>query len=681
VIALVLALGALALVGSTLARLGADPEESRATGWVRAAVWGFATLVAVEASLGAAGWLRGAVPVSIGLGVVAAILRVARRDRFQRPAIARPPITAADVGLAGALVAAAVIRLRAGLHKSVFLYDALSYHLHVPASWLADGRLSIVPAVFGDPSSAYAPSNLELWFALLMAPLRSDYLASAGQLPFALLGALAIAAAAREAGARREAALGGAAAFLLVPEVWQQARTAMTDLGMAALLLACLPFLFRLRERARAADLLAAIAALGLAIGTKYAAAPLALPFLVAVAVAWRGARPRASVIAAAAVVLLLTGGFWYVRNLIVTGNPWYPVATLGLPGLYDRAAMRAWDYHLPVSDLGLLGEFLGAAGIGFGVAALAAFARARPSLEAALALAIVAIFWFVVPYQESRFLMTGFGLAALAIGRAAVPRSTVGPLEGFPHPPATDYAGRSPAPSTRSPAALGWGGLGLALVGELMELPSPDRLWPIPIGLLAAAAAHGWRRVPPRARPATAWALSLALAAIGLAQTSRGLAAHRRGADPYRLHGDLDEAWAWFGANVRGARVAYTGTNLAFPLWGPDLSNRVAYVNVAGGAGDRLHDFGRRLPPGARAVTPEPAPYRDGASFDVWLRNLRAAHADVLFAAALEPMAARSVSADSDQFPTERAWADAHPDLFQLRWASDAARIYRIVP
>jgi hypothetical protein len=181
------------------------------------------------------------------------------------------------------------------------------------------------------------------------------------------------------------------------------------------------------------------------------------------------------------------------------------------------------------------------------------------------------------------------------------------------------------------------------------------------------------------RARRPAGWTLGLAASAVVLSGVARGLPAHRRGADPYRLGGELDGAWAWFGANVQDATVAYTGTNLAFPLWGPDLSNRVAYVNVAGGAGDRLHDFGRRLPPGSRETTAEPAPYREGPSFDVWLRNLRAAGARTLFVAALEPMAARTIAADADQFPIERAWADAHPEVFQLRYASDAARVYQI--
>ena len=57
-----------------------------------------------------------------------------------------------------------------------------------------------------------------------MAPLRSDYLAGVGQLPFAALAVPAIVAAVREAGGGRAAALAAALAFLLVPEVWHRSR-------------------------------------------------------------------------------------------------------------------------------------------------------------------------------------------------------------------------------------------------------------------------------------------------------------------------------------------------------------------------------------------------------------------------------------------------------------------------
>jgi hypothetical protein len=121
---------------------------------------------------------------------------------------------------------------------------------------------------------------------------------------------------------------------------------------------------------------------------------------------------------------------------------------------------------------------------------------------------------------------------------------------------------------------------------------------------------------------------------------------------------------------------VAYTGVNLAFPLQGEGLANDVRYVNVAGRPGDLLHDF----PPSARdAGSAEPAPYRRGARYETWLSNLRAARTQVLFVAAMYPIVQRTVDHDADGFPVERAWADAHPDLFSLLHASPAARVYEL--
>ncbi len=421
VIVLGLSLALLALAGNCLARATGSRDESRATRAVRVMLWAFAILVVVEATLGACGRLDArctlAALAAVALALAAGTHRRATdgRDRGRE----REPLTTPDVACVCALTAAVLLRAWAGFGKTTFLYDTLSYHLHVPATWIADRRLEIVPAVFGDPSSAYAPSNLELWFAFLMAPLHSDCLAGSGQLPFAALAALAIVAAVREAGGRRTAALAAALVFLLIPEVWQQARTAMTDLGLAAFLLASLPFSARAARQGDDGDLLTAAVALGLAVGTKYVGLPLALPFALVVIFSARSGRRRGRTSVAAAAVVLASGGFWYLRNALATGNPFYPVATLGFPGLTDRAAMRAWIYHLPVGQLGALGEMLGAAGFGFVLAAAVVVVWRRLLLEGALLLAVTTVFWLWIPYQESRFLFAAFGVAAVAIGRA----------------------------------------------------------------------------------------------------------------------------------------------------------------------------------------------------------------------------------------------------------------------
>jgi hypothetical protein len=650
VIVLAASLALLLVAGGRLARLTASPDASRATRAVRVGIWAFALLVAVEAALGAAGHLDPRATL-LALAAVAVALAVSTRRLPPGNEPPRAPLTALDAAYLFALAAALGLRAWAGIHKETFLYDTLSYHLHVPAAWIADRRLEIVPAVFGDPSSAYAPSNLELWFAFLMAPLRSDALGGLGQLPFAALGALAVIGAVREAGGQRTAALAAALAFLLVPEIWQQARTAMTDLGLAALLLSVLPFAYRARRRAAPGELLTATAALGLAIGTKYAGLALALPFAVAVVgLAARG-HPRARDLLALPPLLLATGGFWFLRNAVVTGNPLYPLAGFGWPGLYHRAALRGWIYHLPIAHLGALGEMLAAGGPVFVSLAAIVLLWRRPPVELGLLAGTVASFWLLVPYQESRFLFAAFGVAAVAIGRAA---------------------GRPGRP-------LDWR-FALALLAGLVEYPTGERWLIVPAGLLGAAVAWAGRRLSVGARRRGA---RVGLALLGVATAAAlavGVRSYRARDPGYAVGSGLDGAWRWFRQNVQGARVAYTGTNLAFPLAGRDLANRVSYVNVAGAPGDRLHDFGRRIPAG-RAETPEPAPYRDGARFEIWRRNLRAAGAEVLFVAALDEIVARNVAADADGFPVERAWADAHPTLFHLRYASPDARVYGIAP
>jgi hypothetical protein len=643
---------ALGLAGALAARAGRHVDESRATTLVRAALGAFATLVLAAEALGVAGHLTPGALLALVATVCAVLVLAARRAPAGEARLPRETWTALELGLAAALLAALATRLSHGLHRTTYLYDTLSYHLHAPATWARDARLSIVPAVFGDRAPAYAPSNVELLFWLLMTPLRSDALAQAGQLPLAALACAALAAAVREAGGPRAAALAAALAFLYVPEVWQQAPAAMVDLGMAAFLLASLPFALRLRRGAGVGDALAFGLALGLGAGTKFVGLVLALPFAALALPALARAR-RAGLVALAAA--LATGGFWYARNLVVAGNPFFPrTIALGsvtlFPGLLSGADLRASDYHLPLGDVRALADMLLDAGVAFALAGTAALASARQTLWAALAVALVALFWLVVPFQESRFLFPAFGVAAIAMG---VPRGAPGPWR--------------------------WTPLALALVGAVVQLPSAARWGALGAGAVVAALAARARALP-KAR----WWMTVGavLVGAGAAELRGAILAHRARDPRYDVGDELVTAWSWVRANVAGARVAYTGNNLAFPLWGRDLSNDVRHVHVAGAAGAQLHDVAARVPrPSFAPPTPEPAPDRAGASYEAWRANLRAARRDVLFVAATYPQVRRVIAADADGFPIERAWADAHPEAFTLRFSSAAARVYEVAP
>jgi hypothetical protein len=637
------------------ARLGRAAGEGRATTITRGAIVAVGAIVVVEEVLGACGRL-GAGAITLALAALCGLLAALARRAPRGPAPEPAPWTPLEAGLLAALVVALATRVWDGLHRTTFLYDALSYHLHAPVTWLHDRRLSIVPAVFGDPAPGYAPSNVELLFAFVLAPARSGALAQAVQAPLAGLACAALAAAVREAGGGRAAALGAALAFLLVPEVWQQSTSAMTDVGTAAFFLATLPFAVRLaRRRARgpSRDDVSDAAALGLAAGlcagSKVVGALDVAPVIAvgALLCARTGARaPRA--LSALLLGVAATGAFFYARNAVVAGNPLYPVALkLGTrtlaPGVYDAAALRASPYHLAPTLENLAAVML-EPGVAFTAGAVVAFALGvrRAPAWTLLAVGLGVIFWLVVPYQETRFLFPLWGVSALAM--AAVGRAR-------------------PVTAT---AVASWAPLALGVLGAAIDHPTSERWATLAAGALVGALA-AWRWAAARAALAALVAALVVSALVPAPEPS------------YGLDEGLDDAWAWMRTNVRAARVAYTGNNLALPLAGEALANDVRYVNVAGAASELLHDFARLNP--EACVGPEPAPYRARAHYKTWLSNLRATRREVLFVAAVYPSVRATIATDADGFPVERAWADAHPDVFTLRYASAAARVYGVAP
>jgi hypothetical protein len=428
-------------------------RDSPSLALLRAGLGLTAGAVILQAALGFCGALALAPVVAGAAALVAAGIwcwggtrGAPKRNSTTAPATAAtttahrsPEASVAEWATAAALAAALLERLWRGLHRTTFLYDVLSYHLHLPAAWRAAGRLTLVPTPFGDPAPAYTPGNAELLFGLALAAAGNATLAHAGQIPFAALATLAIHATARQLGASRAVGLAAALSFLLIPEVWQQAPTAMADLAMASFFLAALPFLLRLEEAPRNwPDLLSLGAALGLLLGTKYVSVVLSLPpVLWAATVLWRGRRAphgpgNAAAVGALAAAVFACGGFWTVRNAALTGNPLFPATiALGrrvfLAGLLDGAALRASEYHVPVTDIGALTEVLGDCGWGFWAAVALAAWFARRTRWPALVAGVTLLLWVAVPYQQSRFFFAPFGLAVILLAVAVVRAPRVG--------------------------------------------------------------------------------------------------------------------------------------------------------------------------------------------------------------------------------------------------------------
>jgi hypothetical protein len=206
-----------------------------------------------------------------------------------------------------------------------------------------------------------ATELLSVWNVLLPRDTRLDDIA---QFPFALLGAFAVAAMCRRAGASPALAASLGAMWMALPAVALQVHTLHADIAGAALFLTAFHFLTEKdwSPRARILTLLA----LGLYAGTKVTGllhgALLAPVVLVRLGLALRkepGARVRRlGQVALGALLLAWLGAPTYVENLARTGNPLWP-ARMEVLGWELPGPIAAEDIAGPPAFFGAPGAFM----------------------------------------------------------------------------------------------------------------------------------------------------------------------------------------------------------------------------------------------------------------------------------------------------------------------------------
>jgi hypothetical protein len=296
--------------------------------------------VVVATRLLAAVGLLGPYPL---LAVASLLLAIAWR-RGRARAVAHPRISVSDlfnratvspvaVGAAAATIATVVAAM-----LPIWQWDALGYHLPFVNHLLERGRYGDLPVDV--PYLGTYPHNADLVATAWRALLPDDRLVDAVQISFGLAGVLAAAALARHAGAGRREALAAGALWLAVPACFLQLPTNYVDVAAASLLLLAAAFL---AAPARPRTLLLSAVAIGLFLGAKPSApVPAALLCLV-LAVRALGARER-RVLLPAAILVAVLGLEVYLRNVIVHGNPVWPVVVkVGpwkLPGLHDVSVL-----------------------------------------------------------------------------------------------------------------------------------------------------------------------------------------------------------------------------------------------------------------------------------------------------------------------------------------------------
>lgn len=405
---------------------------------------GVATLLALDWALAWAGWMHR--PLTLGLAAAGGVgLLVQARVAGKRLAMCGrvggvPWLAVPAAVVTGLMVGAATVPPGVLWASEFGGYDALSYHLQLPAEWLKIGHM----AGLHHNIYSYMPNLFETAF-MHLATWRAGVLeaAYAGQLLHAGMAIIAAALLGRTAslltGNGRVGMIAGGL-YLALP--WTLVTGSMAYNEQAVMMLgagAALVVVHLWRGDFGEHRFGAAVAA-GLLIGAatlcKLTAGPMiGLPLLVAMGLAMRR-RPHATKLllatAIAAVAVCLP---WLVRNALWTGNPVFPMLGQWLgTGHWTIEQAGRWTAHhgppvITAWPSRLWHQWLGHAQFGWLLWPAAAAAAwlglaGRARSITAVALLIIALqfaMWLVLTHQQSRFAipLAGSACVLIAVGVA----------------------------------------------------------------------------------------------------------------------------------------------------------------------------------------------------------------------------------------------------------------------
>jgi hypothetical protein len=521
-----------------------------------------------------------------------------------------------ELGLLAALVALVVVAIvvfdwavtaKHALDAGIFNFDSLWYHMPFSADIAQSHSTTGMHHVETVFVNWFYPQNSELLHAVGILMIGRDTLSlfiNFGWLGVAFLAAYCVG---RPYGRGIPAIL---AATLLVgchTLVVREPGAAKNDLMAAALLLAAVAILIEAwnaqpqeRRHLYGWPLAAAGLAVGLAVGTRLTIFAMAAALsIVVIVLAPAGRRWKASGWWFAGG--LLGGGYWYLRNLLVTGNP-IPEATglgpislphperlqEGRPGfsishyLTDTGVWRHYFFPGFHDAFGVLWPVVLVAAV---AACLLAIFAGRDKLirwlGAAALFALVAYLFTPLGAAGAEGEPVGFAINIRYVIPALLAALVLVPLPRFLDPPKRQWAlvvvlAVAYLLTDRPDHALHEKGRVFALAFAIVFVAVPALIW------LAR------RDGAPRAAVAGALA-ALVLAAIGLGYpVQRHYLNHRFAnvsADTSIPGMDVNDAYRW-ARGVRDSRIGLAGTTAGFAgygFYGPDLSNRVVYLGAKG--------------------------------------------------------------------------------------------------
>jgi FtsH-binding integral membrane protein len=248
------------------------------------------------------------------------------------PAEGAPWLWVITVGVIGLVVAHWGLTTKEALDRGIFNFDSLWYHMPFAVD-IAKGHsttgLHYTETVF---TNWFYPQNSELLHATGILLTQRDTLSLFINFGFLGLAFLAAWCIGRPYGRGHLTVVAAAVVLECHTLVVREPGAAKNDLVAAALLLAAVAILVNAwqgKDRPVGWSLAVAGLAVGLAVGTKSTAVAMAFALTVAV-IALAPAGRRWAAAGWWLIPALLGGGYWYLRNLVVAGNPLPQATSIG---------------------------------------------------------------------------------------------------------------------------------------------------------------------------------------------------------------------------------------------------------------------------------------------------------------------------------------------------------------
>jgi len=558
-----------------------------------------------------------------------------------------------------------------------FGWDSLNYHFTFPVEWLKSGSLYNPPTICDDPTPTYYPINNCLYYFWLIAPFKNVFIADLGQIPFLLLSFIACFAIARKFKLSRELSFYAAGLFVIIPNFFKQIEVGYADIMMTALFLVSLNLLFSLNGKFNLKNLILSGVSLGLFFGTKTLSLAYSLALALFVIYILIKNSKGLKFIGYGSLFFTLTvlfGGYGFIRNFILTGNPLFPLNFVLFGKTVFKGVMPTSTYLARWTYEGYnLGKLFFHEGMGMQLlllifpATFIAFPTAlskgkKEKLNFTLSYFLLlpailfAIFTFIIPQLWTRFLYP-----YLAVGSAVAMYL----LSIF----------KVPIKAIRAVVVICF----LASISEFCGY------WELGFSLFAVLVfffvlPYFFKLLKKRkTRVDMIFSILVVFLVIFVLGQNWYLNHEYERYIKYAPYWEgAMKGWKWLNDNTSGQRIAYTGRPVPFPLYGRNFKNDVYYASVNNIHPAQLHfypqgnlDWKEYEYDKIDKMLRRDENYRGKANFNQWYKNITAEETDYLFVYILS---------EEEYTPIEDGWAQSHPGKFKLTFDSPDARIYKVI-